>query len=99
MQANKHHTSQKSPSEGFLTKDLIRIMQLNVEGLSKSKADVLSRILDDEKIDILAIQETHTLDQDQLMKRGSISGYSIAGATYHSKYGTATYVKNDYVRR
>lgn len=29
------------------------------------------------------------------MKRRTISGYSIAGATYHTKYGTATYVKND----
>lgn len=70
-------------------------MQLNVEGLSKAKADVLRRILDDENIDILAIQETHTQDQDQLMKRGTISGYSIAGVTYNSKYGTASYVKND----
>jgi len=52
-----------------------------MEGLSKSKADALRRILVDEKIDILAIQKTHTHDQDQLMKRGTISGYSIASAT------------------
>jgi len=70
-------------------------MQLNVEGLSKAKADVLHRFLDDEKIDILAIQESHTQDRVQLMKRGTISGYSITGATCHSKYETATYVKND----
>lgn len=70
-------------------------MQLNVEGLSKAKADVLRRILDEEKIDILAIQETHTHGQDQLMKILTIPAYSIAGATYHTKYGTATYVKND----
>lgn len=30
-------------------KDLIRIMQLNVEGLSKTKTDVLRRILDEER--------------------------------------------------
>lgn len=70
-------------------------MQLNVEGLSKAKSDILHRILNDEKIDILAIQETHTHDLVQFMKRGTNSGYSVAGATYHSKYGTATYVKNN----
>lgn len=29
------------------------------------------------------------------MKRGSIPGYSIAGATFHNKYSTATYVQNN----
>jgi len=70
-------------------------MQLNVEGLSKARADVIRRISDEEKIDILDTQETHTHYQCQLMKRETIPDYSIAGATYHSKYGTATYVKND----
>jgi len=42
-------------------KGLTRIMQLNVEGLEgRSIAKVLRRILDEEKIDILAIQETYT---------------------------------------
>jgi len=62
-----------------------------VEGLSKAKADVMRRILDEEKIDILDIQETHTHDQDQLMKRGTMPGYSIAVATYHNKYGNNIY--------
>lgn len=29
------------------------------------------------------------------MKRSTIPGCSIAGETFHSKYGNATYVKND----
>jgi len=70
-------------------------MQLNIKGLSIAKSDILHRILDEEKINILVIQETQTHDQDQLIKRGTIPSYSIAGATFHNKYGTATYVKND----
>lgn len=31
----------------------------------------------------------------QLLKRGLITGYEIAGATFHSKYSTATYIKSD----
>lgn len=68
-------------------------MQLNVEGFSKSKAEVLERIVTEEKIDV--VQETHTADQKQLSKRGHITGFTIAGATFHSKYGIATYIKSD----
>jgi len=48
MQANKRHTDQNRLSKRFLTKDLTRIMQLNVEGFSKAKTDVIRRILDEE---------------------------------------------------
>ena len=95
MQANKQRTNQNSPSKGYLTKGITRILQLNVEGFSKSKAEVLERIATEEKIDVLVVQETHTADQEQLSKRGHITGFTIAGATFHSKYGTATYIKSD----
>jgi len=68
---------------------------LNFEGFSKSKAEVLERIATEEKIDVLVVQETHTADQEQLSNRGHITGFTIAGATFHSKYGTATYIKSD----
>lgn len=55
-------------------------MHFNVESLSKAKADVLLKILDDEKVDVLVIQETYTNDLYQI-----IPGYSSAGATYHNK--------------
>lgn len=43
-------------------------MRLNVKGLSKAKADNFGRILDEEMIDTLVVQETRTHDQDQLTK-------------------------------
>ncbi|KAL4100770.1 hypothetical protein QTP88_020801 [Uroleucon formosanum] len=95
MQANKQRSNQNSPSKDYLTKGITRIRQLNVEGFSKSKAEVLERIATEEKIDVLVVQETHTADQEQLSKRGHITGFTIAGATFHSKYGTATYIKSD----
>jgi len=87
MQANKQRTNQNSP-KGYLTKGITKIMQLNVAGFSKSKAEVLERIATEEKIDVLIVQETHTADQEQLSKRGHITGFTIAAATFHNKYGT-----------
>jgi exonuclease III len=93
MQANKQRTNQNSPFKGYLMKGIAQIMQLNIKGFSKSKAEVLERIAMEQKIDILVVQETHTADQKQLLKRGHITGFKIAGATFHSKYGTATYIR------
>jgi hypothetical protein len=43
------------------------------------------------------IQETHTSDEDQVLKIiGFISGYTIAGVAFHSKYGIATYVRENF---
>jgi exonuclease III len=70
-------------------------MQINVEGISKAKSEVLEILLLEQNVDILLIQETHTSDEEQLSKRGFINGYTVAGATYHSKYGTATYVRKN----
>lgn len=68
---------------------------MNVEGFSKSKADILERIMTEDKIDVLIVQETHTADKEQLLKRGLITGFTIGGATFRSKYGTTTSIKSD----
>lgn len=52
-------------------------MQLNVEGFSKSKAEVLERIAMKGKIDVLVVQETHIADQEELLKRRLITGFTI----------------------
>jgi len=41
----------------------LRILQINVEGLSAAKRSVIRSIADKEKIDIICLQETHV---DQL---------------------------------
>lgn len=52
-------------------------------------------LLLEQNIDILLIQEIHTSNEEQLLKRSFINGYTVAGLIYHSKYGTATYVREN----
>jgi hypothetical protein len=44
---------------------------------------------------VLLLQETHVRDEEQLNNRCRLPGYSLAGATFHDKYGLATYVKDE----
>lgn len=74
---------------------ILRICQFNIENISRSKSECLSKLLLDNDIDILLIQETHTADEAQLQSRGKIPGYRLIGATYHPTYGTATYAKTN----
>lgn len=85
-------------SHGQLTRNLgpcIRICQFNIEGISRAKCDVLQKVLSDNDVDVLAIQETHTENEEQLRKRGRIYGYDLVAATYHHAYGVATYVRSN----
>lgn len=73
----------------------VRICQINIEGISYAKSQYLSRLLKNDDIDLVAIQETHCKSELELQKRGRIPGYELLGATYHQTYGTATYIKNN----
>lgn len=73
---------------------LIRIMQLNIEGISSAKSEYLHKILHDLNIDVVNIQETHTKDNQDLQRRGRIPGYTLVKAIHHPHYGIATYVKS-----
>ena len=83
-------------SHGHQTRNLgpcIKICQLNIEGISRSKCDVLQKVL---RPNVAAIiQETHAENEEQLDKRGKIPGYDLVGATYHHAYGVATYVRSN----
>lgn len=86
------------PRQGPMTRDLgacIRICQINIEGISRAKCKILGRILTEQNIDVVAVQETHTENEEQLCQRGEIPGYDLIGATYHRCYGVATYVRSD----
>ncbi|KAE9532084.1 hypothetical protein AGLY_010286 [Aphis glycines] len=103
MHPNRIHSNRKirpknGPFQGHQTRKLgptLRICQINIEGISRSKSDYISRILREQNVDIVAIQETHTQDKTQLNTRGKIHGYSIIGATFHRSYGIATYARNN----
>lgn len=75
--------------------DVLKILQLNIEGVSRSKADYLLKILNDHSVDVVLLQETHCADETQLRNRCKLPGFALAAATYHTTYGTATYVRNN----
>lgn len=84
------------PYKDQLTKELgpcIRVCHFNIEGISRAKCQVLHRLLKENDIDLVAIQETHAESKDQLSSRGNIPGYDLLGATYDRAYGVATYVR------
>lgn len=89
---------QPSPSRDSQTRDIgeiLRICQLNVEGISWSKCQYLSKLLSKNKIDIALLQEMHLENEEQARKRAQIPGYDIIGITYHNTYAIATYARND----
>ncbi|KAE9523030.1 hypothetical protein AGLY_016661 [Aphis glycines] len=73
----------------------LRICHFNIEGISKAKCEVLTKIMNKERIDVIALHETHTKDDNDLQKRGYIAGYTVIGAIHHKQYGIATYVKEN----
>ncbi|KAJ2950833.1 hypothetical protein O0L34_g9105 [Tuta absoluta] len=88
---------QNSSSQSSKTKDIgpsVRVLQLNIEGISRTKSECLSRLLHDQEIDIVLLQETHTADITHLTRRGNIPGFELITATYHAKYGTAIFARS-----
>jgi len=70
------------------------ICPFNIEGLSRPKAECISKLLIHHKVDILALQETHVEDLEN-SARGNIPGYRLVDAVGHRAYGIATYVRQD----
>lgn len=86
--------STKGSFQSQKTRDVgpsVRIMQINIEGISKAKSDYLHKLLNIDKIDVVNIQETHTKDDLDLERRCHLPGYTLIEAVHHPKYGIATY--------
>ena len=71
----------------------LRVLQLNVEGLSAAKRTVISTIAHRYNVDVICLQETHVADQ--LAGRYTIGGYDLVLSTPDAKFGRATYVRSD----
>lgn len=72
----------------------LNIVHFNAEGLSKPKCECLSKVLLQNNVDILALQETHIEDPTN-SARGNIPGYRLVDAIGHRVYGVSTYVRQD----
>jgi len=72
----------------------LRIMQLNVEGLSAAKREVISSIAERQKIDVICLEETR-VDADKT-NHFSTAGFDLLAYSLHAKYGQATYVQDQH---
>ena len=57
-----------------------------------AKCEYLSKLLHDNEVDILFLQETHVVENSP-PSRYTITNYSLVDAIYHEKYGTMVYSK------
>ena len=65
------------------------ILQLNVEGLTHAKCDVIQHIAKEHGVNIILLQETHCESEDKLY----IEGFDLISFVPHKKHGIATYAK------
>jgi exonuclease III len=67
----------------------LKICHLNIEGILASKSDYLSRLMREHEFEIVAIQETHTTSDLNLLNRGKLSGFKLIGAIHSNVHGIA----------
>ena len=72
----------------------IRILQLNIEGTSAAKREILSTICSKHNIDIICLQEVHA-KADISRSRLVIDNYDLVAFIGHQQHGRATYVRSD----
>ena len=68
----------------------VTLLQLNVEGLTKAKINVIEHLAQKYNPTAILLQETHASDTSRL----KICGYQLAAHTKSNIYGTASFVKN-----
>jgi hypothetical protein len=85
--------SRSNPDMQFLGKRF-KILQLNIEGISASKREILSHLCATHKIDVICLQEVHA-NQNTQESRLKLKNYDLIAFSGHPKYGRATYVHHD----
>jgi len=69
----------------------LKILQLNVEGLSAAKREIIGEIAHQHETGVICLQETHI--PDVIAARYDISGYDLIFASPDPVFGRATYVR------
>uniref|UniRef100_H3ADS4 Endonuclease/exonuclease/phosphatase domain-containing protein n=1 Tax=Latimeria chalumnae TaxID=7897 RepID=H3ADS4_LATCH len=69
----------------------LRVLQLNVEGLSAAKCTVISDLARHHNIDIVCLQETH-ISMDEA-SRYKLNGFDLLNYVPHGRHGRATYIR------
>ena len=68
----------------------VTILQLNTEGLTRAKRDLIRHIADKYSANVLLIQETHICDDAEL----NIEGFSLTDHVPNKHHGLATYARD-----
>ena len=66
-----------------------RIFQLNVEGLTQAKRDLIHHLANENNVNVLLLQETHIDSEEKLL----IEGFSTVAFVPSKHHGIATYVR------
>ena len=80
----------KLPFSGHIANKFRRptILQLNIEGLTASKMNVLHHLAMQSEALVILLQETHCTDAEKLV----LLNYQLAGSSLSRKHGLATFV-------
>ena len=80
----------KLPFSGHIANKFRRptILQLNIEGLTASKINVLHHLAMQSEALVILLQETHCTDAEKLV----LPNYQLAGSSLSRKHGLATFV-------
>ena len=80
----------KLPFSGHIANKFRRptILQLNIEGLTASKMNVLHHLAMQSEALVILLQETHCTDAEKLV----LTNYQLAGSSLSRKHGLATFV-------
>ena len=69
----------------------LSVLQLNVEGLTTAKLEVLRHLADSTGAAVLLLQETHCTSNNIL----KIPGFHLTGSTLSKQHGVATFVRTE----
>ena len=69
----------------------LALLQLNVEGLTTAKIDILEQIARRHNVTVITLQETHQENKNILR----VPGYTLAGHIANKHHGMATFVRKD----
>ena len=69
----------------------LAVFQLNVEGLTNAKLEIIRHLADSHKVAAVLLQETHCMAEDTL----KLPGFHLAGSILSRHHGIATFVRSD----
>jgi len=87
----------ENQNNDLLIGEELKACSLNVEGISRAKCEILSKLMNEEDIKILMLHETHSKDETDIQSHGTIEGFTLISAVHSNVHGIAVYIREDIV--